>query len=53
MSLTNELLTADPDIYKIRTRAPGPAGSLPISDEMLRQSPPTLPQTHWQMPMFE
>src|SRR6187431_3794835 len=28
-----------PDIYRITTQASGPAGSLPITDEMLRHSP--------------
>ena len=27
------------DLYSIRTRAPGPAGTLPLTDEMLRTSP--------------
>ena len=27
------------DIYAIRTRSPGPAGALPLTDEMLRTSP--------------
>ena len=27
------------DIYNIRTRAPGPAGSLPLTEEMLRERP--------------
>ena len=29
----------DPDIYRIRTRAPGPAGALPLTEEMLRTAP--------------
>ncbi len=29
----------DEAIYEIRTRAPGPAGALPLTDEMLRKSP--------------
>ena len=33
------LFPDDEDLYQIRTRAPGPVGSLPLSDEMLRQSP--------------
>src|SRR5262245_14452863 len=28
-----------PDIYSFRTHAPGPAGALPLTDEMLRQAP--------------
>ena len=31
--------SATPDIYRIQTHAPGPAGSLPITGEMLRNSP--------------
>src|SRR5215210_1395026 len=31
--------TSDESIYEITTRAPGPAGSLPLTEEMLRQSP--------------
>lgn len=30
---------ADDAIYEIRTRAPGPAGALPLTDELLRGSP--------------
>jgi putative YjhG/YagF family dehydratase len=40
VSLSNEILAASaPDIYEIRTRAPGPAGSLPFTEEMLLNSP--------------
>jgi putative YjhG/YagF family dehydratase len=40
MSLRNDVFGGDaPEIFEICTRASGPAGSLPISDEMLRQSP--------------
>jgi len=40
MSPVNEVLaTAAPDIYEIRTRAPGPAGSLPFTEEMLLHRP--------------
>src|SRR6516164_1691295 len=40
MSPGKDVLAGDaPEIFEIRTRAPGPAGSLPISDEMLRHSP--------------
>jgi putative YjhG/YagF family dehydratase len=28
-----------PEIYRIQTRAPGPAGSLPLTEAMLRESP--------------
>ena len=31
--------SADPSIYEIRTRAPGPAGSLPLTEQMLRSRP--------------
>ncbi len=34
-----DLFSADESIYEIRTRAPGPAGTLPLTDELLRQSP--------------
>jgi xylonate dehydratase len=30
---------ASPDIYQVRTHAPGPAGSLPLSEEMLLHRP--------------
>src|ERR1700677_3374512 len=30
---------ADPRIYEVKTRAAGPAGRLPITDEMLRNQP--------------
>src|SRR5438552_6543615 len=40
MSPSNEVLDASaPDIYEIRTRAPGRAGSLPFTQEMLLNSP--------------
>ena len=29
----------DPDLYDVQTSAPGPAGALPLTDEMLRDSP--------------
>ena len=31
--------SADPSIYEIRSRAPGPAGSLPLTEQMLRSRP--------------
>jgi dihydroxyacid dehydratase/phosphogluconate dehydratase len=34
-----DLFPDDDRIYQIQTRAPGPAGSLPLTEEMLRQSP--------------
>jgi putative YjhG/YagF family dehydratase len=40
MSSSNDVFdSATPDIYRIQTHAPGPAGSLPITGEMLRNSP--------------
>ena len=35
----SDLFSADEAIFQIQTRAPGPAGSLPLTDELLRQSP--------------
>lgn len=34
-----DLFPENPDIYQVRTRAPGPVGSLPITEEFLRASP--------------
>ncbi len=34
-----ELFPNDPDIYRIITRAPGPAGALPLTETLLRESP--------------
>jgi xylonate dehydratase len=31
--------TSDPSIYQVQTTAPGPAGALPLSEEMLREWP--------------
>jgi len=31
--------SASPDIYRVQTHAPGPAGSLPLTEEMLRNRP--------------
>ena len=39
MSLLNEFDSNTPEIFKLRTRASGPAGSLPITEEQLRTSP--------------
>lgn len=39
MSLPNEIDSSPPEIFRIRTRASGPAGSLPITEEQLRNSP--------------
>src|SRR5678815_520885 len=35
----SDLFSDDEAIYQVRTRAPGPAGALPLTDELLRQSP--------------
>ncbi len=39
VSLTSVLESADSNVYSVRTHAPGPAGSLPISAEMLLTAP--------------
>ena len=40
MSLSGEILCAgSDDIFQIKTKAPGPGGSLPLTEEMLRQWP--------------
>ena len=40
MSSSNDVFdSAAPDIYEIKTRASGPAGSLPITEDMLLNSP--------------
>ena len=40
MTFTNEMFDSGaPDIYQIQTRATGPAGSLPITEDMLLHSP--------------
>ncbi len=40
MSSTDEVFdSAAPEIYQIKTQAPGPAGSLPITEEMLLNRP--------------
>src|SRR5262249_340851 len=33
------LETSDPALYQVRTQSPGPQGSLPLTDEMLRHWP--------------
>jgi putative YjhG/YagF family dehydratase len=35
----DQLLTSDPSVFDIRSKAPGPQGSLPITAEMLRERP--------------
>jgi putative YjhG/YagF family dehydratase len=37
--MSSPLFPDDDAIYRITTRAPGPVGSLPLTDELLRQSP--------------
>src|SRR4051794_36989637 len=37
--MNNLLDSADPSLYDIRSKAPGPQGSLPITPEMLLQRP--------------
>ncbi|MBI3191050.1 MAG: dihydroxy-acid dehydratase, partial [Pedosphaera parvula] len=40
MSRLAELLSAAaPDVYQVRTRGPGPAGKLPLTEQMLRDRP--------------
>ena len=40
MSFVDELFdSASPEIYRIQTRASGPEGSLPVTEEMLRHGP--------------
>ncbi len=38
-SLLDELLAGDPALYQVTTTAAGPAGALPLTDEMLRNLP--------------
>ena len=38
-SLLDELLAGDPALYQVTTAAAGPAGALPLTDEMLRNLP--------------
>jgi len=33
------IFTDDPQIYEVQTRAPGPSGTLPLTDELLRTRP--------------
>ncbi|HWD99879.1 MAG TPA: hypothetical protein VG345_12605, partial [Bryobacteraceae bacterium] len=35
----DQLLASDPSVFDIRSKAPGPQGSLPITAEMLRERP--------------
>ena len=39
-SVSEELLAGvSPDVFRVRTKAPGPGGSLPITEEFLRERP--------------
>ena len=39
MSIHADVLKSLPDIYRIQTKAPGPAGQLPLNEELLRHQP--------------
>src|SRR6187402_3594200 len=39
MHVARDTFPDNPDIYEIRTRAAGPSGTLPLTDELLRTSP--------------
>src|SRR6478736_2491733 len=39
MTVLNELLASDEKIYQVQTKAAGPIGRLPLTDEQLRNSP--------------
>ena len=39
MSLNDDVLDAASGVYEVQTRARGPSGSLPLTEEMLRNSP--------------
>lgn len=39
MNSSNDLFASRPEIYRIQTRAAGPAGSLPLTEEQLLRSP--------------
>jgi putative YjhG/YagF family dehydratase len=39
MSSINSVLDSSSDIYSLSTRTPGPAGKLPVTDELLRHAP--------------
>src|SRR5580693_1388153 len=36
---SDDLFPDDPSIYELRTRAPGPAGALPLTEDLLRTAP--------------
>lgn len=37
--MTSEIFAADPGVYRVRTKASGPAGALPLTEEFLRERP--------------
>jgi putative YjhG/YagF family dehydratase len=37
--MPSSIFPSDPAVYTVRSKAPGPAGALPLTDELLRQSP--------------
>src|SRR6202161_1299847 len=39
MSSAHDIFDSPPDIYEVQTRARGPEGQLPLTEEMLRNSP--------------
>ncbi len=39
MSASEDIWASDERIYEVRTKAPGPAGSLPLTEEMLKTRP--------------
>src|SRR5687767_2865873 len=39
MSLAPEVIESGPEIYQVRTKAPGPAGKLPLTEGMLLERP--------------
>src|SRR4029079_9927815 len=39
MHSAEDVLRSPPEIFSVRTQAPGPAGSLPLTEDQLRDSP--------------
>src|ERR1043165_9003561 len=37
--MSNDMFSSDPSIYRVRTKAAGPAGALPLTPEMLMERP--------------
>src|SRR5262245_32826157 len=37
--MTDPILDTDPDLFDVQASAPGPAGSLPLTEELLRHAP--------------